>query len=251
MDRLVFKLIGEKMKISDQRGNKTKEMVSGIKVIKFNALENVMANILSKFKEQEKAKCIMVMLARGFSEAILLSVPPLVALICILTYQEHHNEKLTTAKTFALLGYLGLLLNPMKIILYASQNIAGAYSGVIRINKILVAESMEEVYDIDPSLKIGEIRIDNGNFSYESITAYNYFKDSPFLPPEIFDKDKKIPQILTDINLDIKQGELIAIVGKTGSGKTSILNACINELCKKSGKVQVKGSVSYMAQDAF
>ena len=40
-------------------------MIAGIKIIKFNALENIMANILKKFKAEEKTHCVMVMLARG------------------------------------------------------------------------------------------------------------------------------------------------------------------------------------------
>lgn len=139
----------------------------------------------------------------------------------------------------------------MKIFLFATQNMAGAYSGIKRVNKLLLAESFEEILELGPNLKTGEIKISNGNFSYESITAYNYFKDSPFLPSDLFDNNKKIPQTLYDIDMHIKPGELIAIVGKTGSGKSSFLNCIINELYKISGEVEVKGSVSYMAQDVF
>jgi ABC-type multidrug transport system fused ATPase/permease subunit len=65
IDKWVFRLISKKMKISDRRGEKTKEMIAGIKIIKFNALENIIANILKKFKAEEKTYCIMVMMARG------------------------------------------------------------------------------------------------------------------------------------------------------------------------------------------
>ena len=65
IDKWVYRLISNKMKISDKRGDKTKEMIAGIKIIKFNALENIMANILKKFKAEEKTHCVMVMLARG------------------------------------------------------------------------------------------------------------------------------------------------------------------------------------------
>jgi ABC-type multidrug transport system fused ATPase/permease subunit len=65
IDKWVFRLISKKMKISDRRGDKTKEIIAGIKIIKFNALENIMANILKKFKAEEKTYCVMVMMARG------------------------------------------------------------------------------------------------------------------------------------------------------------------------------------------
>ena len=60
-----------------------------------------------------------------------------------------------------------------------------------------------------------------------------------------------IPRILSDISLDIRQGELIAIIGRIGSGKSSLLNCCIQEMYKNSGDVAIKGSIAYMAQDAF
>ncbi len=65
IDKWVFRLISKKMKISDRRGDKTKEIIAGIKIIKFNALEKIMAKILKKFKAEEKTYCVLVMMARG------------------------------------------------------------------------------------------------------------------------------------------------------------------------------------------
>ena len=47
---------------------------------------------------------------------------------------------------------------------------------------------------------------------------------------------------LKDINLDIKSGELIAVVGQVGSGKTSLLNAILKELPLESGNIKVRKS---------
>ena len=44
---------------------------------------------------------------------------------------------------------------------------------------------------------------------------------------------------LNNINLDVKAGELIAIVGQVGSGKTSLLNIILKELPLTSGHIQV------------
>lgn len=56
--------------------------------------------------------------------------------------------------------------------------------------------------------------------------------------------DGRIKQILTDVNLDIYQGEKIAIIGESGSGKTVLSNAiaCLLGLdAKKQGKIIVDG----------
>ncbi len=54
--------------------------------------------------------------------------------------------------------------------------------------------------------------------------------------------------VLDNINFEINEGEVVAIVGPSGAGKSTILNL-ISELIKPSnGKVNVKGNIGYMFQ---
>ena len=46
----------------------------------------------------------------------------------------------------------------------------------------------------------------------------------------------------------MKQGSLVAVVGTVGAGKSSLLSAVLGELEQKSGKIRLKGSVAYTAQ---
>ena len=48
------------------------------------------------------------------------------------------------------------------------------------------------------------------------------------------------PAVLHDINLDIKSGELIAIVGPVGCGKSSLLSAILGEMNLISGTINTK-----------
>jgi energy-coupling factor transporter ATP-binding protein EcfA2 len=36
---------------------------------------------------------------------------------------------------------------------------------------------------------------------------------------------------LSDINLEVKEGELVCVVGRVGSGKSSLVNALLGEMC--------------------
>ena len=49
------------------------------------------------------------------------------------------------------------------------------------------------------------------------------------------------PEILRDINLKIKDGEKIGIVGRTGSGKTSLINALTRIIEPRSGQIIIDG----------
>jgi len=64
--------------------------------------------------------------------------------------------------------------------------------------------------------------------------------------------------ILKDIDLKVKQGELVMVVGSVGSGKSTILQAVLGEVSsvtKGKGKsdpsVELAGSVAYVAQEAW
>ncbi|CAG2121309.1 unnamed protein product, partial [Medioppia subpectinata] len=56
---------------------------------------------------------------------------------------------------------------------------------------------------------------------------------------------------LRDISLSVKPGELLAVVGSVGSGKSSLLMSILNEISLVSGRVVVRGRVSYAPQESW
>lgn len=60
-------------------------------------------------------------------------------------------------------------------------------------------------------------------------------------------------QTLSDIEFQIQPGELIGIVGRVGSGKSSILTALLNdmEILNQNSSVQISGTIAYSAQVPF
>ena len=56
---------------------------------------------------------------------------------------------------------------------------------------------------------------------------------------------------LADLNLKVKQNSLFAVVGKVGSGKSSLAHALIKELKRISGSIKVNGRISYVPQNAW
>ncbi|KAI9233433.1 MAG: hypothetical protein BYD32DRAFT_465341 [Podila humilis] len=57
--------------------------------------------------------------------------------------------------------------------------------------------------------------------------------------------------VLHDIQLQVKRGSLTAVVGRVGSGKSSLAGALLGEMYRYSGTVRSHGSLAYVAQSAW
>ncbi|KAF0901952.1 hypothetical protein E2562_011785 [Oryza meyeriana var. granulata] len=53
---------------------------------------------------------------------------------------------------------------------------------------------------------------------------------------------------LRDISLELQKGFFVAIIGEVGSGKSSLLNSIIGEICVTSGSITSYGSIAYVPQ---
>jgi ABC-type multidrug transport system fused ATPase/permease subunit len=63
-----------------------------------------------------------------------------------------------------------------------------------------------------------------------------------------WEKDK---WILQDLNLKVKKGEVVMVIGAVGSGKSSIASAVIGETTYSQGEIEVNGSLAYVPQEAW
>jgi len=56
---------------------------------------------------------------------------------------------------------------------------------------------------------------------------------------------------LTDINLDVKKGDLVMVTGRVGSGKSSLLAALLGEINRLEGNVSRAGHMAYVPQSCW
>lgn len=102
-----------------------------------------------------------------------------------------------------------------------------------RITKFLNADEIENYVHNSPMSNEIAINVSDASFSWD-------FHD-------------EARPILSNINLKIKTGKLIAIVGQVGSGKSSLLFALLGEMHKYKGSVlfNEKLKIAYIAQQAW
>ncbi|KAL6424783.1 hypothetical protein ACFW04_010016 [Cataglyphis niger] len=63
--------------------------------------------------------------------------------------------------------------------------------------------------------------------------------------------DYETEDTLQNINIKVRPGELIAIVGQVGAGKSSLINVILKELRLQEGSIQVNGKIAYASQEPW
>jgi ATP-binding cassette subfamily B protein len=132
------------------------------------------------------------------------------------------NGELTLGEITAFIVYLGILIWPMIAFGWVINIIQQAEASMKRLNKIF-----SEPYEITESEKTNyTIKKINGDIEFRNV-SFRYNENSPY--------------ILKNINLKINAGSTLAIMGYTGSGKTSFINLIPRLYECTEGEVLVDG----------
>jgi ATP-binding cassette subfamily B protein len=122
--------------------------------------------------------------------------------------------------------YLGYIIPPIRMIGPQINMTSRAMASGKRIFEILDTESaVKEKPNAGLLSDIkGDVKFNDVNFSYESAKT-----------------DKTSRNILEDINIEAKSGEMIALLGSTGSGKTTLVNLIPRFYDVTSGSITIDG----------
>ncbi|XP_011637000.1 multidrug resistance-associated protein 1 isoform X7 [Pogonomyrmex barbatus] len=222
----------KQMKSKDERVKLMNEVLNGIKVLKLYAWEPSFEQQILKIRVKE----IQVLKEAAYLNAgtsfIWSCAPFLVSLVSFTTYVLIDEKNVLDSTTaFVSLSLFNILRFPLSMLPMMIGNIVQAYVSVKRINKFM---NMEELnpnnVQHDPS-DAHALTIENGSFCWDN-------------------EDIERP-ILRNINFHVEQGQLIAIVGTVGSGKSSLLSALLGEMDKLNGRVNTKGSIAYVSQQPW
>ncbi len=152
--------------------------------------------------------------------------------------------EISLGQLVAFIDFLGMLVWPMIAVGMVLNVIAQGKASLDRVEKIL--DNEPGIYDSSDVLNIkeikGYIRISDLSFQYPNSEEY----------------------ALKEINLNIKQGDTLGIIGRTGSGKTTLVNLLLRLYNFDNGKITVddqdimmiplktlRRNIGYVPQDNF
>ena len=124
----------------------------------------------------------------------------------------------------------------------ALSAISDARSGLGRLRQVFNAETrLGESLHLDEDLKWA-LQVEKATFEWEKYSSTK--ADGTEMQPN----SNVAPFRVQDITMLVRRGMLVAIVGRIGSGKSSLLMALIGEMRKVTGSVTFGGRVAYCSQ---
>ena len=182
------------------------ENFSGIRVIKSYVREESEMKRYAEHSQDYLKKNMNLVRTQALIMPILFLITGLSIIIVIwLGGTKVINGELTLGEITAFIVYLGILIWPMIAFGWVINIIQQAEASMKRLNKIFA-----EPYEINETEKTNYLVKDvKGNIEFKNV-SFRYNEHSPY--------------ILKNIKLKITAGSTLAIMGYTGSGKTSLIN---------------------------
>lgn len=248
----------ERQKSFDKLFDFTQENFTGIRVIKAFVKEAQEFKAFSKVaKENSDVNIDFAMMSVRFDVCIELLIGAVVALLmglggtCVYYYVTGnpvvlfgHSIILTAGKLVTFIGYVDVLIWPMIAMGQILQMFSRFKSSSKRVFDYLDEE--EEIHNIDNPVSLDD---------FKGEISFNHFS---FIYPDGSNESLK------DISFKINPGELIGVVGKIGSGKTTLVNSLLRLYNIEKNQIFIDGvdimdldiksvrdNIAYVPQDNF
>lgn len=222
----------------------TQEIFSGVRVIKAYSLEEQHQNNMVDLAQESKHKSLDLAKVQSLFGPLMLALIGISNLVVIyfggLMYINGSIKSIGTIAEFIL--YVNMLTWPVASLGWVSSMVQEAEASQKRLNEFLKVEPEIKNTNPDQSVIEGAITFENVSYTYEDTNI----------------------KAIQDISFSVKKGETLAILGKTGSGKSTILSLISRLYDVTNGKITVdnkditalnlfdlRNSIGIVPQDAF
>ncbi|KAL3281370.1 hypothetical protein HHI36_004580 [Cryptolaemus montrouzieri] len=232
---------------TDERVRLMSEIINGIQVIKMYAWEKPFAKLVALARRYE----IKMLRTAGFLRGIVLSFiifnTRLSIFASVIGYVLLGNN-IDAEKVFVLTSFYNTLKQTMTVffpnglIMMAEANVS-----VQRLNKFLNYEEIDKSGRLNEenSMKVSLNGIENSLPKKDKEMGI-FVKNASAKWSEA-----SIDNTLSDITFSVTPGNLLAVIGPVGSGKSSLYQLILKELPLIRGSLKVDGEISYASQEPW
>ncbi|XP_064405656.1 multidrug resistance-associated protein 1-like [Halichondria panicea] len=232
------KLQAKQMVFKDSRIKIVNEVLNGIKVIKLYAWELPFQKMIFGIRDKELDVLKKATYLNAAGSFTWMCAPFMVALATFATFSlanlNNPDEGLTAERAFVALSLFNILRFPLSMLPRLISMLVQVVVSVKRLRTFLENDELDPntiTWREDPAIgKESSVAMSDGTFSWD---------------------DEGSKATLSGVDFDVKAGELVAVVGHVGAGKSSLIQALLGEMDKTQGQVSVKGQVAYVSQQAW
>ncbi|WJX92060.1 ATP-binding cassette sub- C member 8 [Trifolium repens] len=216
----------------DTRLRSTSEILNSMKIIKLQSWEEKFKSLVESFRNREFVWLSKAQILKAFGSFLYWMSPTVISSVVFVGCIVSKSATLNAETIFTILVTLRNMAEPVRMIPEALSIMIQVKVSFDRLSNFLLDEELNND-DSDRSLRqcpVDAVEIQDGNF--------------------IWDHESVSPT-LTHVNLEIKQGQKVAVCGPVGAGKSSLLYAILGEILKISGTVNVGGTLAYVSQSSW
>ncbi|XP_037789915.1 canalicular multispecific organic anion transporter 2-like [Penaeus monodon] len=229
----VQKLQVAQMKFKDKRIKMVSEIINGIKVLKLYAWEASFVRQVQEIRRDEIRVMRKSAYFQAFISFIFLTSPYMVALASFATYLLTSSENKLDAQTaFVSLSLFNIMRMPITQLPGLIAQFIQARVSLRRMERFLSSDVIDSSAVSRDDKEKSAVVVSGGEFTWGV-------------------KEDEEPWVLRDVDLRVEPGQLVAVVGSVGAGKSSLVSALLGEMTKNAGRVTVNGKVAYVAQQAW
>ncbi|KAF7996687.1 hypothetical protein HCN44_002333 [Aphidius gifuensis] len=241
---------------TDERVRLTNAIINGIEAIKMYSWEYPFSNLIKNSRDTEikaiqsayNLRVIILSLAQFLSKVI-----GFITILCIIFIEfddVRDKNKLTAAKVFMLIAYFEMI-RPVMLVSFPKGILllAEIIASIKRIQDFMMYEEIDIATQLRPLKSLSNKNIKEFN-SKKIDGCYFNINEGSIKIENVYAKWIK-EDTLSGINMQVDPGQLVAIVGPIGSGKSSLLNVILKELAVYQGSVDVQGNIAYACQEPW
>jgi ABC-type multidrug transport system fused ATPase/permease subunit len=215
----------------DKRLKMMSEILNGIRIIKFFTWEESYIAAANGIRQIEVDTLRGSSYLRATTLFSWMVTPVFVALFTFLSFSLSGHE-LTASVAFTSVALFNVLRFPLNMLPSVLSNLVDSNIAMNRIAKYLNNDNRDDsVIEWnkvnDPNVR-DALRMEGASFGW-----------SPGKP------------VLHDLTFSVPKGQLVALVGSVGCGKSSVLSAFLGEMAREGGRAIINGSLAYASQQAW